>query len=412
MLPLHGVRVLDLTNVLAGPFCAYELGRMGAEVVKIEHPDGGDLARHLGADEGMAGRGMGLSFVAVNAGKRSVAIDLKQRQGADLFLSLVERVDVVVENFRPGVMERLGLGYGTLSARNPRLVHCAISGFGRSGPWADRPAYDQIVQGLSGVMSITGDRDSAPLRAGFPICDTVGGLTAAFAVSAALVEQRATGKGRFIDVSLLESTLASLGWVVANYLNAGFNPGPTGNENFTAAPSGTFRTASGVLNISANEQKQFETLCDLIGSPGLKADPRFALRHMRKQHRAALREAIEERLATRTAPEWEILLNRHGVPAGQVLGVPEILAHPQVTGRKFVETIALENDRGVALRVNRPGFLLDEEFPPPDAPPALGRDTRHYLRELGLGDREIDALAGQGVVAAPPGGSPAKGDRP
>ena len=268
-LPLNGVRVLDLSNVLAGPFCGYNLARLGAEVIKVENPDGGDLARKLGADPDMAKRLMGLSFVAVNAGKQSITLDLKNADAREAFLRLVEQSDVVLENFRPKVMERLGLGHEVLSARNPRIISCAISGFGQDGPWAGRPAYDQIVQGLSGAMSVTGGAETAPLRTGFPISDTIAGMTAAFAISAALVDQRMTGRGRRIDVSLLESTLAAMGWVVSNHLNAGIDPEPMGNENFTAAPSGTFRTATGPLNIAANEQKQYETLCDLVRRPDL-----------------------------------------------------------------------------------------------------------------------------------------------
>lgn len=406
MLPLNGVRVLDLTNVLAGPFCGYQLLRLGAEVLKIENPDGGDLARRLGADPEAAQGQMGLSFVAVNAGKQSIALDLKDPRGREIFLELAATADVVLENFRPSVMKRLGLDYAVLSARNPRLVYCAISGFGQTGPWAERPAYDQIVQGLSGVMSITGDAQSAPLRVGIPLCDTVGGMTAAFAIAAALVEQRATGRGRFIDVSLLESTLASMGWVVSNYLNAGAVPRPMGNENATAAPSGTFRTGDGLLNISANEQRQFERLCELIGRPELAADPRFAERQERKRNREALRGLIEERLARAGAAEWEELLNQHGVPAGQVLSVPEILDHPQLQARRFVETLGAPGPGGAPLRVTRPGFQLDRErLPVPAEPPALGADTRAWLRRLGRTDAEIDALAGEGAIgdAGPPG---------
>jgi len=399
MLPLEGTRVIDLTNVLSGPFCCYQLARMGAEVIKVENPKGGDLARRLGADPDMASRGMGLSFVAVNAAKQSIALDLKDERGKAIFFDLVANADVVLENFRPHVMKRLGLDYATLSARNPKIIYCAISGFGTTGPWAERPAYDQIVQGLAGVMSVTGDEGSAPLRAGFPICDTIGGLTAAFAVSAALVEQRATGNGRSIDVSLLEATLATMGWVVSNYLNGGVVPRPLGNENFTAAPSGTFRTGDGLLNIAANEQKQFETLCDLIERPELKTDPRFAERQARKQNREALRELIEDRLAAGKAAEWEPLLNRHGVPAGRVLTVPEILDHPQIRDRNFVEPLRATGSSGKALRVTRPGFRLEQSLPPPTSPPVLGADTRTWLRRLGHSDEAIDALAAVGVIS-------------
>lgn len=402
MLPLEGTRVLDLTNVLAGPFCGYQLARMGAEVVKVENPKGGDLARRLEADPEMARREMGLSFVAVNAGKQSIALDLKDPRAKAIFLDLVETADVVLENFRPNVMKRLGLDYPVLASRNPGIVYCAISGFGQTGPWADRPAYDQIVQGLAGVMSVTGDTLSAPLRTGFPICDTIGGITAAFAVAAALVEQRMTGKGRFIDVSLLESTLATMGWVVSNFLNCGAVPQPMGNENFTAAPSGTFRTGSGLLNISANEQRQFETLCDLIERPDLKIDERFAERQTRKRNRDALRTLIEDRLVARSAVDWEALLNAHGVPAGQVLGIPEILDHPQVRERNFVESLPATNPDGESLRITRPGFRLDEPLPVPASPPALGADTRSWLRRLGHTDREITELVHAGVIAVAP----------
>jgi crotonobetainyl-CoA:carnitine CoA-transferase CaiB-like acyl-CoA transferase len=399
-LPLAGIRVLDLSNVLAGPFCGYHLARLGAEVIKVENPSGGDLARRLGADPEMAKRQMGLSFVAVNAGKQSVALDLKKPEGKEVFLRLVEQADVVLENFRPKVMDRLGLSYDVLAERNPRIVYCAISGFGQDGPWATRPAYDQIVQGLSGAMSVTGDASTAPLRTGFPISDTISGLTAAFAISAALVEQRATGKGRRIDVSLLEATLAAMGWVVSNHLNASVTPEPMGNENFTAAPSGTFQTGSGPLNIAANEQKQYEALCDLIGRPDLKTDPRFAERQARKQNRRDLSREIEGALKTRPAEEWEELFNRNGVPAGCVLTVPQILAQEQIVERKFVETLASENPAGQALRVTRPGFRLDDEFPTPSSPPALGQDTDRWLAQLGYDGKDVETLRRNAVVAS------------
>ena len=400
-LPLSGVRVLDLSNVLAGPFCGYHLARLGAEVIKIENPKGGDLARRLGADPKMSERLQGLSFVAVNAGKQSVAIDLKSKEGKEVFLRLVTAADVVLENFRPRVMERLGFGYESLAKHNPRLVYCAISGFGQTGPWAGRPAYDQIVQGLSGAMSVTGDAHSAPLRTGFPISDTIAGLTAAFAIAAALVEQRQTGRGRFIDVSLLESTIAAMGWVVSNHLNAGIDPQPMGNENFTAAPSGTFRTATGPLNIAANEQKQYETLCELIGRADLKSDPRFCERQARKSNRGALSDELNHALAAKPAEEWEALFNAAGVPAGCVLTVAEVLTEDHIVGRRFIETLPAERSDGAALRVTRPGFRLDQEFPLPPAPPALGADTARWLAQLGYSPENAERLAASGAVGMP-----------
>jgi CoA:oxalate CoA-transferase len=398
-LPLAGIRVLDLSNVLAGPFCGYHLARLGAEVIKVENPKGGDLARRLGADPAMAKNLMGLSFVAVNADKQSVAIDFKADEGKEIFLRLVEKADVVLENFRPKVMERLGLGYEVIARRNPRIIYCAISGFGQDGPWAGRPAYDQIVQGLSGVMSVTGDAETAPLRTGFPIADTIAGLTASFAIAAALVEQRQTGRGRRIDVSLLEATLAAMGWVVSNHLNGNVDPQPIGNENFTAAPSGTFTTGSGPLNIAANEQKQYEALCDIVGKPELKADPRFRERQSRKDHRAALKQELEVALAAKSAVEWEMLFNAKGVPAGCVLSVPQVLKEEQVVGRNFVESLRAKVSGGQAMRVTRPGFRLETDYPEPLPPPSLGQDTEKWLRQVGFTNDEIQAFGQRGVVA-------------
>ena len=250
---LSGIRVLDLTNVLAGPFCCHQLAHMGAEVIKIEAVGRGDLARQLGADKGLASCKMGISFLAQNAGKKSLSLDLKSEDGKAIFQRLLDTADVLVENFRPGVMARLGLNYERLKQSHPQLIYCAISGFGQTGPMSKRPAYDQIIQGLSGVMSITGNPEDDPLRVGYPLADTIGGLTAAMAISAALNQ---TPRGQFIDVSMLDSVLTTMGWVVSNHLIGGVKPAKHGNENVTSAPSGTFRTGDGLLNIAANEERQ------------------------------------------------------------------------------------------------------------------------------------------------------------
>ncbi len=398
MLPLAGVRVLDLSNVLAGPFCAYQLTLFGAEVTKVEHPEGGDLARRLGADKDAAARNMGASFVAVNAGKRSITLNLKDPRGKAILLDLVRNADVLVENFRPGVMDRLELGYDQLSKVNPALVYCAISGFGDEGELSRRPAYDQIIQGMSGVMSVTGDAQSAPLRVGYPVSDTVGGLTAAFGICAALVDARTSGRGRRLDVSMLEATLATMGWVVSNYLNAGVEPTPMGNENFTAAPSGTFRTGAGLLNIAANETRQFESLCEVIGRPDLPGDERFCARHTRKQYREALKAEIETALAADSAANWEARLLERGVPVGRVLSVPEILAHPHLAERRFIrEFEAAEGE--AAQRVTRAGLrLADADAAPATPAPTLGAHTRETLAQLGYEAAQIDALHHDGVI--------------
>jgi CoA:oxalate CoA-transferase len=395
-LPLHGVRVLDVTNVLAGPFCSFQLVLLGAEVIKIEHPHNGDLARSLGADLKGNAELMGASFVSVNAGKQSVTLNLKSPKGKEIFKKLAAISDAVIENFRPGVMNRLGLDYPVLAEVNPAIVYCAISGFGQDGPLAMRPAYDQVIQGISGVMNVTGDERSAPLRVGYPICDTLGGITAAMAICAALVDSRATGRGRSIDVSMLESTLASMGWVVSNYLNGGVEPIPMGNENFTAAPSGTFRTANGLLNIAANESAQYEKLCDVIGRPELKTDVRFADRETRRGNRTAINREIAPELMKRSAAEWERALIEVGVPAGRVLSVPEILGHEHLAGRNFVS--AHEGATGTQ-KVTRGGFLFPGDQPAPPGPaPALSEHTGAWLETLGYGAKEIQDLRKEHVV--------------
>lgn len=395
-LPLAGIRVLDVTNVLAGPFCSYQLVLMGAEVIKIEQPGSGDLARRLGSDPATAARLMGASFVAVNAGKQSVTLNLKKEAAKKIFKQLVTQSHVVLENFRPGVMERLGLDYPVLSKINPRIVYCAVSGFGQHGPLASRPAYDQVIQGMSGVMSVTGDKESAPLRVGYPVCDTVGGITAAFTICAALVDAVTSGRGRMIDISMLESTLATMGWVVSNYLNAGTVPVPLGNENFTAAPSGTFRTANGLLNIAANESYQYEKLCDLLGRPDLKTDSRFADRDIRKQNRAGINREIQEVLLTRSAAEWEKVLIEAGVPAGRVLSVPEILAHPHLEERQFITRF---EDVDPPQTLTGGGYRVsDGEAVPPGPAPVLSQHTEIWLQKLGYSPDGIKNLRADGAI--------------
>ncbi|MER8431072.1 CaiB/BaiF CoA transferase family protein [Mesorhizobium caraganae] len=366
---LAGIRVLDLTNVLAGPYCAYQLALLGADVIKVEAPQGGDLARQLGASPALNKAGMGASFLAQNAGKRSVVLDLKSEADRERFLDLVASADALVENFRPGVMERLGLGYEKLKEVRPGLVYCAISGFGQTGPMRDNPAYDQIIQGLSGIMSVTGTQETAPLRVGYPVADTLGGLVGAFAIAAALVKQKTSGEGAFLDVSMLECTLSALGWPVSNYLTAGVEPKPMGNENMTAAPSGAFRTGDGLLNIAANKQEQFVTLCRLIGQPGLASDPRFAEREIRKQNRAALKALIETALASGSAAAWEEKFNRAGVPAGRVLTIPQVLGERQVTERDMTTRFQGLPGMDQPLTVVRGGFMVDGQAPLPVLPP-------------------------------------------
>jgi crotonobetainyl-CoA:carnitine CoA-transferase CaiB-like acyl-CoA transferase len=296
-------------------------------------------------------------------------------------------------------MDRLGLGYETLRAAKPDLIYCAITGFGKDGPLKDNPAYDQIVQGISGVMSVTGDKESAPLRAGFPVADTIGGITAAFAIAAALFRRGRSGQGEFIDVSMLEATLVAMGWAVSNWLIAGVIPKPMGNENVTASPSGIFQTAAGRLNIAANKQEQFEKLCELIGRRELATDPRYANREDRKKRRYELKADLESALKGKSAKEWSELFNKHGVPAGEVLSIPEILDHPQIIERRLIKHFPTTPGIDREIAVVRAGFRLATGDPEPvSPPPSLGTDTQHILEELGYDSDSIAKLRVDGAV--------------
>jgi len=395
-LPLSGIRVLDLSNVLAGPFCCHQLVHMGAEVIKVEVRGRGDLARQLGADPELSAKNMGVSFLAQNAGKKSITLDLKSEQGKALFLRLLDTADVLVENFRPGVMKRLGLSYANLKEHKPSLVYCAISGFGQEGPWVHRPAYDQIIQGASGVMSVTGDASSAPLRVGYPVADTVGGMTAAFAIAAAL---NANPRGSFIDVSMLESVLATMGWVVSNHLIAGVEPEAHGNENVTSAPSGAFETADGLINIAANKDEQWVLLAQHLGLQELCDRPEYINREARKKNRFALKAELETVLSVRPARLWAEELNKLGVPAGAVLSVPEVLAEPQVADRGFLKQYDNVPGVGRDIQVATTGFKLDGEAPTVTAPPPeLGQHNTEVWSGLGLSESEIEQLTQDAVI--------------
>ena len=397
--PLAKIRVLDLTNVLAGPFCAYQLGLLGADVIKVEVPGTGDLARQLGSDATLNEQLMGASFLAQNGGKKSITVNLKNADGKAVLRRLVKTADVLVENFRPGVMTRLGVGYDDLQAENPALIYCAISGFGQDGPMKDAPAYDQIIQGLSGMMSITGDERCAPLRVGYPVADTIGGITAGLAITSALVRRANTGEGAFIDVSMLDSALVTMGWVVSNYLIAGHEPHPIGNDNFTAAPSGTFKTGSGLLNIAANKQEQFEALAKAVGREDLVSDVRFAGRESRKQNRAALTLELESALNAKTAEQWETLFARIGIPAGRVLSVPDALDTPQVRHRQLLQTFADIPGLGRSATLTRAGFKMSRGNPEVSSPPPqLGQHTNEVLHEIGFDESEIARLKSVGAV--------------
>lgn len=394
---LSGIRVLDLTNVLSGPFATLHLALLGAEVIKVENPVDGDLARKLGNVPPLNDQLMGTSFLAQNANKKSLTLNLKHQEGVEIFRRLAESADVLVENFRPGVMDRLTLGYDVLGKTNPRLIYCAISGFGQTGPDALKPAYDQIIQGLSGVMAINGDETLNPLRCGFPVCDTVGGLNAAFAIMAALYHRERSGEGQFIDVALLDSIMPLMGWVAANLLIGGQQPVLMGNDNFTAAPSGTFATKDGFINIAANKQEQWEAVAELLGVPELKADPRFAKRDNRKKNRKELTVLLEERLRQQPTAYWVETLNARGVPSGEILSLEEALKAPQVEHRNTIQSVPAEGIGELQL------FNVTARFEKTPAavecpPPRLGAHTAELLEELGYTEQERQEFKKKGIV--------------
>jgi crotonobetainyl-CoA:carnitine CoA-transferase CaiB-like acyl-CoA transferase len=394
---LQGIRVLDLTNVLSGPFATLHLSLLGADVIKIENPDGGDLARKLGNVPKYNKELMGTSFLAQNANKKSLTINMKAEQGKEIFRKLVKTADVLVENFRPGVMARLGFSYEELCTINPKIIYCAISGFGQTGPDAFKPAYDQIIQGLSGVMAVNGDERLNPLRAGFPVCDTVGGMNAAFAIMAALYSRERTGEGQFIDIALLDSIMPLMGWVAANLLIGGQQPVLLGNDNFTAAPSGMFKTKDGYINIAANKQEQWEDLVDELGLPELKTDPGFQERDTRKANRFLLTPLLEAKLKEKTTAHWVEVLNAKGIPSGDVLGLEAALTSAQAAHRQVIEEVETQGI-GVIKIFNMTAKFSKTPAEIETPPPLLSEHTEAILCELGYTAEEIEALKEKQVI--------------
>jgi CoA:oxalate CoA-transferase len=394
-LPLAGVKVLDLTQFLSGPYCTQILADLGAEVTKVEAPQG-DLARHIpphfiGADS--------VYFLSVNRNKKSVVIDSRRPDGQVLLRRLALVHDVIIENFRPGVTQRLGLSYDDLSKAQPGLIWCSISGFGQDGPYRDKPAYDMIVQALSGGMSLTGERGGAAVRAGIPIGDIAAGLYGTIGVLAALNRRNATGKGDFIDVSMLDCQLALLSYQAAYHLFSGEIPGRQGSSHDSIPTYRTFRAKDGVdVVITANTERMWKGMCSAIGQPDLATDSRFASGGDRYRNREELWIILEAAFATRPADEWVLLLEREEVPVGIVNTLDRVMNDPQVQHRGMVAE--LTSPLGDKARViGNPIFFKKSSVSETRFPPALGQDSADILRDLlGLSESEIAHAVEAGVV--------------
>ena len=396
MKPFAGVRILDFTRYLAGPYGTYQLALLGADVVKIESHDG-DETRHLLINREWADRKMASSFLAVNANKRSITLDLRKPDAIEVIKRLVPTADVVWENFRPGVMDRLGLGYDTLAAINPRLIYCAVSGFGHTGPERTTAAFDGKLQAMSGIMSITGDPAGGPMRAGFAICDTIGGMTAALAVSSALYQRQRTGRGQFVDVAMLDAALAFLPGPVCEYTVAGIPQRQIGNGSVSRKPTaGRFRAGDGYIVLAVLTDKQFASLMRTIGRADALDDPRFKDWRARTDNEPALRDVIETALAKDDPKSWEARLTAADVPCATVWKIEEITQHPQLEHRDVMQTI---DSRYGPMRLVGAGFRLAHGGPGIERePPTLGEHTDEILGEAGYDPAQIKELRRNGVI--------------
>ncbi|MFO1067881.1 MAG: CaiB/BaiF CoA-transferase family protein [Geminicoccaceae bacterium] len=395
-LPLEGIRVLDLSRVLAGPWATMTLGDLGAEVWKIESPEGGDDTRAWSVP---SYKGMSTYFLCCNRGKESIALDLKAPEGRQIVLDLADRADVVVENFRAGTVDRLGIGYDDLKARNPGLIYCSISGYGQTGPERDRAGYDFVMQAESGLMAITGPKDGPPSRLGTAFTDVVAGMIATQSILAALYQRRDTGEGQRIDVALLDAALNLLINVGTGYLNAGVEAQRYGNAHPTVVPYQTFEASDGSFALAVGNDRIFADFCEkVIDRPELAKDPRFVTARQRALHRDELLPSLEEALSRQTCAHWLQACHRAGVPAGQVKSVSEALASPTVEARGLVQH--LEHPVLGEVKLIRPAHgLAAQEGRGAKAPPLLGEDTRAVLqRVLGYDEERIAGLEAKGVV--------------
>ncbi|MFO1315031.1 MAG: CoA transferase [Burkholderiales bacterium] len=393
--PLAGVRVLELAQIMAGPTCGVMLADLGADVIKVEKLPGGDDAR--GYREPRV-NGVSAPFLMMNRNKRGIALDLKRPEGRAILLRMVRTADVLVENFRRDTMAKLGLSYDVLAAENDGLIYCALTGFGRDGPEADKGGFDLVAQGFAGLMAITGEPDRPPVKTGNPVSDINAGILAALGVVAAYAHRLKTGRGQLVDTSLFEAALQQTYWHAASYFATGRSPAPTGSAHILTAPYQAFHASDGYVNIGGANQANWERIADVLGHPEWRDDPRFATNTARMAHRAELAALMNDVLGRRTRAEWIAALDAAGVPAGPVHSLGEALSHPQTLARGMVVDL-VHPDAGPTRAIGCPVHFSRTPAAVSRPAPRLGEHSRDVLRETGYTDAEIDAFVASGVVA-------------
>ncbi|HNX75706.1 MAG TPA: CaiB/BaiF CoA-transferase family protein [Candidatus Rifleibacterium sp.] len=391
--PLHGIKVVDLTRVLAGPFCTMTLADLGAEIIKIEKPGSGDDSRAFGPHL----KGESAYFMSINRGKKSLTLDLKSEQGREILLKLVEKADVLVENFKPGVMKKLGLDYDTLKQTNPRLIYCASSGFGQTGPYSSRPAYDLIIQGMGGLMSITGPDASQPTKVGSSIADIIAGVFSAIGILSALYSRNQTGRGQMVDIAMLDCMVAILENAVARYTGSGVDPVPIGNRHPSIAPFTSVKTADGYINIACGNDQLWAKLCEIIGHSELIAHQHFVSNQKRCEHMPELLPILDEAMRYHSSTYWLEKLEAGQVPAGPINSISKVLADPQVLARNML----VELTHPVAGLIKMPGSPVKLSETPAEInvpAPVLGQHTDEILAGLGYSDQQITEFRAKAII--------------